>query len=360
MIKKIEKCDKKTLSLLFVTIFLRTVVIAPSNVLWDLYSDFLKTPPKADSIIFLASFTVFSIVAAFAVTVTIKHNSLVKLPLFFILLDPVFSFLSYSFAMYVLAAVSIIIFMLLTNDHYISAGLIALPIFSLICTVLSREYALSFVLVLIMVGILLAFENDTLRKKIVISVSAAIAALIVGVIVNTILINSGLTKAISDVIPYTTALVKENHELYEGVDNISKTIVYVLASIIPGIAFSIAVLMFARKCGRKIKNSKNEKDNLYGMHIMVLLCILISVAGTLFLSEDAGCLIGIVTPVAVLTVCLTKKPSVTASLMQIAQFVKKYYALCLCGMFLIEIPCYILTYRYYICNRILEMVKTII
>lgn len=355
-----DKHTVKKFLLLFAFVCLRGIIVAPENILFDIDWDFFKTPPAADSIVFLISIVIFSIVAAFAVIVVSKKNSLAELPLFFIIADPVFLFTTYSFAIYILSAVSIIIFLMLTNEHYISAGLIALPIFSLICTVLSREYALSFVLVLIMVGILLAFENDTLRKKIVISVSAAIAALIVGVIVNTILINSGLTKAISDVIPYTTALVKENHELYEGVDNISKTIVYVLASIIPGIAFSIAVLMFARKCGRKIKNSKNEKDNLYGMHIMVLLCILISVAGTLFLSEDAGCLIGIVPPVAVLTVCLTKKPSVTASLMQIAQFVKKYYALCLCGMFLIEIPCYILTYRYYICNRILEMVKTII
>lgn len=355
--------DRQTVKIflfLFAFICLRGIIVAPENILFVMDWDSLKTPPSADSIVFLLSVIIFSVVAAFSVTVISKKNSLAKLPLFFVIADPVFPFLTYSFAIYILSAVSIIIFLMLISDRYISAGMIALPIFSLLCTVLSREYALSFVMILIMVGILLAFENDILRKKIVISVMTAIAALIVGVIVNTLLINNESTNAILEAVPYTSALVRESHELHEEVYHISKMAGYVLPSAIPGIAFSIAVLMFARKVGGKLKPGKGEKDNLYGMHITVLTCIFLSIAGALLLSEDACCLLGVVSPIAVLTVCLTDKPSVTASLVKIEQFVKKHFPLCLCGMFLIETICYISVYRYYICGRILELVKTII
>lgn len=355
--------DRQTVKIflfLFAFICLRGIIFAPENILFDVGWDSFKTPPSADSIVFLISVIIFSVVAAFAVTVISKKNSLAKLPLFFVIVDSVFLFLTYSFAIYILSAVSIIIFLMLISDRYISAGMIALPIFSLLCTVLSREYALSFVMILIMVGILLAFENNILRKKIVISVMAAIAALIVGVTVNTVLIKNESTNAFLEAVPYTSVLVKENHGLYKAVNHISKMGGYVLPSVIPGIAFSIAVLMFARKAGGKLKTGKVEKDNLYGMHITVLICILLSIAGALFLSEDACCLLGVVSPIAVLTVCLTEKPSGTASLVKIEQFVKKHIPVCLCGMFLIENLCYISVCRYYICNRILDLVKTIV
>ncbi len=215
-------------------------------------------------------------------------------------------------------------------------------------------------MVLIMVGILLAFENDTLRKKIVISVFLALGALIVGVIINTVLMTNESTKAFFEIVPYTSTIVKEKKCLGVGEDNFSGVLKYLLPCIVPGLAFSIAVLMLARKNSRKTKKDKNEKDNLYGIHNTVLLCILISIIGAFFLSEDAYCLIGIISPVSVLAVCLTGKPSVVEALEKIERIAKNHIAVSLGCLFAIETVCYILLYHYRSFSRIIDTINYIV
>lgn len=343
-----KKTTVRIFFLSFFVIFIRFFLITPIDRL-EFNSDTLKVGISIKVVVYIALLFAFVVVAsALAAKMYFdSNNGLVVYPLIFMLADSIFNFSVCDCLTLIASIVSIILYLLLVNSRSRAIACVLMPVFSLVFTTLSLEFAFSLIALLILSCTILVIEGEKfLRKKIGVSVIlCTIAFTAIGVVLNRCFTDFGGSVGFYNSI---TSFFDSYIEIYRN-----KNIWRILLPAIPSVVFGVGVLAGSSK-------AKQKNDHSYAIYNVTGVVLILGIVGAIFFQSDAFLSLGLVVPVSIMTSLHTDDMSIIGSLGRIDSFVKKNFALCFGIAIMVEMICNISMYRYVSATRILDYVLELI